>query len=331
MRDIKIFKLSAAFVVGICVIANLVALLITIKNYTPLENKNVSSESARIIGGVSSKSNEFPFAAVVKISHEKFIYTCGSTILSDKFLVTAAHCVYIQSQKIRPNNTRIGLGSRNIKEVKVLEPLRFHVHPKYIADKNVTIFTFSCVQKKKLKESLTFGPGLQTAKIDLRKIEENTEVTALGWGITSNESTLPSQELMETSLFIQKPQECSKVRPNFTSNNLDYICAANGVQGKDTCYGDSGAPIIRTQKPLNAYSVLGLTSYGDIIGNVDMLKKPKCADPKGFGFYTHIGYYIYFISNVTGIPFETLALDSAAENSQIITEFDTETKADVLS
>jgi secreted trypsin-like serine protease len=45
---------------------------------------------ARIVGGVDSLPAEFPWAASV---WRQGAHQCGATIISDRWLVTAGHCV----------------------------------------------------------------------------------------------------------------------------------------------------------------------------------------------------------------------------------------------
>jgi secreted trypsin-like serine protease len=49
-----------------------------------------------IIGGELAAEGEFPFIVSVQVDVliNTFRHTCGGTILSDKYVLTAAHCLY---------------------------------------------------------------------------------------------------------------------------------------------------------------------------------------------------------------------------------------------
>lgn len=49
-----------------------------------------------IIGGEPAAEGEFPFLVSVQVDVliNTFRHTCGGTILSDKYVLTAAHCLY---------------------------------------------------------------------------------------------------------------------------------------------------------------------------------------------------------------------------------------------
>merc|ERR1711973_284597 len=49
----------------------------------------------RIVGGVETTANEFPFlVSLQRGSDDSFTHLCGGTIYNSKFIITAAHCVF---------------------------------------------------------------------------------------------------------------------------------------------------------------------------------------------------------------------------------------------
>ena len=46
----------------------------------------------RIVGGEVADDNEYPFAARLSITFSQGTFLCGGTLVSDSFIITAAHC-----------------------------------------------------------------------------------------------------------------------------------------------------------------------------------------------------------------------------------------------
>ena len=49
--------------------------------------------AGRIIGGESTEVNEYPWQALVIIRNESFVRFCGGSVISDSWVLTAAHCL----------------------------------------------------------------------------------------------------------------------------------------------------------------------------------------------------------------------------------------------
>ncbi|XP_055591229.1 trypsin zeta-like [Uranotaenia lowii] len=203
-------------------------------------------QSIRIVGGREASPEQFPFMASLRTL--KNVHRCGAAIISDRWLLTAAHCTLgIPHHQLRAvvgtiDLTRGGV-SYNFKQ--------FIEHPDYnegllendisILETAYPIMMSSLVRPVKMATTLT--------------APDQSAITC-GWGQTASNSKV-SNKLQFVEAFTISNEECwlrhsSQIRHRIHSSN---VCAY--VQkGQGTCMGDSGGPMI-----VNGV-LTGLVSWG---------------------------------------------------------------------
>ncbi|KAJ1946447.1 hypothetical protein FBU59_002026, partial [Linderina macrospora] len=210
---------------------------------------------------------------------------------------------------IDAKNIVVGVGNSNIDNMQTYRVTEVHVHP----DLNLDYFD-NDVAVLKLHSKLNFDTFVQPIRIDTNSIPDNMVVTGIGWGKTRLDQTVTSPILQQVDLVTGNENICAAIRPRFDNNDGNYICVPT-PDGKDTCSGDSGGPLLRRCngdlaatgiQGTGSWVQLGITSYGD---NVQHSDEAVCAARDGAGFYTHAAKYLDFISGKTGISKKNLIAD----------------------
>ena len=199
----------------------------------------------RIVGGENAKIGEFPWQAKLARKYGGGLI-CGGTLLCEKFVLTAAHCITHggSAQPFSHENVQIILGSHKLygtdpREVKH-EIKKWIVHPSYTPDPKY----YYDVAIIELKEPAKFNKHVNTAC--LPNLEPNDESTVLisGWGKTQHAVGGPSKILQKAEVDIISREQCkdmyAKPLPSGQTGEITdlMICAAR--KGKDACQGDSG-------------------------------------------------------------------------------------------
>ncbi|CAG0913089.1 unnamed protein product [Notodromas monacha] len=94
---------------------------------------------SRIIGGGVAKEDEFPWQVYLKGSSRSFLgkrsyWTCGGSLISDKYVLTAAHCLRSSSSRVK---MEVYIGAHNLdlpssKDSRiVVEAVDWSRHPDY--------------------------------------------------------------------------------------------------------------------------------------------------------------------------------------------------------
>lgn len=80
-----------------------------------------AGEESRIIGGQVSRKDAWPWFALLMVQRRRsgrFLAECGATLISDSFILTAAHCVLEQGKRtIRETRLQVRLGEFDMSKV----------------------------------------------------------------------------------------------------------------------------------------------------------------------------------------------------------------------
>lgn len=226
--------------------------IITLILFVLIIGTSISFEySARIYKGHSSVRGQYPyfvFLGMIKPDDGGF---CGGALLSNQFILTAAHCV------INATNLTVHLGaweSYNLFEYTrrtvFAYPNNVIMHPNFdfiMAKYDVALI--------KLQTPIQFTDYIQPIRLmDKYQPLENMDVTVIGNGQVSHNSKWPfSTVLQYARLKIISSEKCKKDFPNILPDHM--FCAAS-VDYRSVNIGDSGGPVVTDDNKL-----IGVTSH----------------------------------------------------------------------
>lgn len=163
----KTISLICLALCAVCVVANTKFGLPKYYDLTP-----------RIIGGEDAKEGQFPYQVSLrdKIS---FRHNCGASILSSRFLLTAAHCSLIVNHK--PQFMYIVAGALRLSSGGVKYELdKIIPHANYDGFSHRNDISLLHTAKK-----IVFSETIQPIALPMQNIPGGSEVLLSGWGQTS--------------------------------------------------------------------------------------------------------------------------------------------------
>jgi len=225
----------------------------------------------RVVNGDQAELGSHPWA--VSLEQESGAYFCGGSIISNRYIVTAAHCV-TKGQRVW-----VHIGDHDKTTSSETNSIRIEgrakPHPKY-NDANYE----NDIAIVKLDKEINFKDfsGTVTPVCLARKrgdIYEDAEVVVAGWGALS-EGGSQATVLMEATLTAISNSACGSdfiYDKSLITGNM--LCAVG--KGKDACQGDSGGPLVAWDERRAKFIQAGVVSWGY-----------GCARPDAPGVYARV-------------------------------------------
>jgi secreted trypsin-like serine protease len=183
--------------------------------------------TSRIVGGEPASNNTWGWMLSLRRSGS---HLCGASLLTPEYAITAAHCV--QSVSNDPSSLSILAGTNNLddqsnKTAQTRTVTKIIVHPNFnsnILTNDIAIIQFS---------PLTVSTSSNLAFVCLPSayqdpFQTNTDLIAIGWGVTSYGSNTQSNILRQVTVqaFSSTSSDC--LQSGLTNANVQFCAGVDG-------------------------------------------------------------------------------------------------------
>uniref|UniRef100_A0A8C8AIK8 Coagulation factor IXa heavy chain n=1 Tax=Otus sunia TaxID=257818 RepID=A0A8C8AIK8_9STRI len=241
--------------------------LVPLKVSSTLEHND-----SRITGGTLCHRGHCPWQVLIRNSED--VGFCGGSLISSRWVVTAAHCLDL----VRPHHVTVGENGA-INTILCLEPPEErHARGANRTHDIALLYLSSDVVFNEYAVPVCLPSPSLAALLSA----EGRTGTVSGWGAThARGSTL--RFLMRVQLPIVSTETCQRSTARLVTDNM--FCAGYSTEVADACKGDSGGPF--TVSYHNTWFLLGIVSWGE-----------GCAEKGKYGVYTRVSNYIPWIKEI---------------------------------
>jgi trypsin len=222
-------------------------------------------QEREIVGGQQASE---PYGFMVSLQDKEEGHFCGGSLISKKWVMTAAHCVEDGDLE----NLQVMLGSQSLSSPKdVFDIKQVIVNPSYTQSGSEDVALL------RLKNSAHY-PTIRIAGPDETDLwEPGTDARVIGWGADAFLIGSAQDDLQEVDVPIVSDSDCGT---SYALQGFDpdtEVCAGEQTGGSDSCQGDSGGPLMVPDEN-GEWIQVGIVSWG--LG---------CGYPMFYGVYGEIG------------------------------------------
>jgi len=236
-----------------------------------------------IVNGEDAKVGAWPWQASFQAGGAHF---CGGAIISDQWILTAAHCVVLGPKKF---NVVLGLHDQKGRfgQPEVYQTKKVISHANFDMEAH---FILNDIALVKLAEKINFD-NKRVAIIPMAEEDgpdfAGTDCFLTGWGRMSGFANGIAETLQQVKTTGLKRAKCGSLWRSWGFKIMDsHLCFYNGKAS--ACQGDSGGPAVCKQN--GSWVLAGVTSGGSPVCNV---KKPS--------IYTRVSAFRAWISKHSGL------------------------------
>jgi hypothetical protein len=267
-------------------------------------------EEPQIVGGTPTDPGEYPFTVALLfedadggVSDPLLSQYCAGTLLTSTLVLTAGHCAdFGEAPEDIPVSVLVGQEDLDATPLtgEIIPVIGEQVHHRlYFSDQYLDLAILELASPASAPPVAIAGAG------DAALFTPGTDATIVGWGSYDDGTRYPSEQLEGTVDIIDDEVCVDAYRVARVDIPVDTLVCAGllGVGGVDSCYGDSGGPLLVDDGDA------GLLQVGVVDGGIG------CGLPDFPGAYMELPVFEDWLAAFQDPPFPDLPVSDPAFQS----------------
>ncbi|XP_015193099.1 transmembrane protease serine 5 isoform X1 [Lepisosteus oculatus] len=234
----------------------------------------------RIIGGTEATLGRWPWQVSLHYSSR---HTCGGSIITRRWIATAAHCVHnYRLPQVSSWVVFAGVVTRSSTKLAqhtgyAVEKILYHKNYNHRShDNDIALI--------KLKTPLNFTDTIRPVCLPQydHDFPGGTQCWISGWGYTRPDEVHIPETLKEAPVPLISTKKCNSSCMYDGEITSRMLCAGYTEGQVDACQGDSGGPLVCQDD--GVWRLVGVVSWGT-----------GCAEPNHPGVYTKVAEFLGWI------------------------------------
>ncbi|KAI4572025.1 hypothetical protein MJG53_014131 [Ovis ammon polii x Ovis aries] len=211
----------------------------------------VLSGLSRIVNGEDAVPGSWPWQ--VSLQTSSGFHFCGGSLISEDWVVTAAHCRVRKGHLVVAGVSDQGSEEEAGQVLRVAEVLTVFEHPQWdlrAVRNDVALLKLAAPARLSAAVAPVCLPSTDTS------FPAGSLCTVTGWGKTRYNAFDTPDKLQQATLPILSNADCEE----FWGSKITDVMICAGASGISSCMGDSGGPLV-CQKD-GAWTLAGIVSWG---------------------------------------------------------------------